>query len=198
MAAEGVEAGISRTGPLPELVVFDLDACLWDPEMYQLRDPDGPFEFDKGRNVAVASSGEEVHLLGHTPAVFTELATAPCWKSSRVAVASCCDAPDSARFLLGAFLMADGSRPLGDILSWVEIRFGSKREHFRRIQRESGIPFQKMLFFDDQFGNCREVADLGVVTQRTPLGLTKDAWEEGLHRFAAAASGRPLAANGRM
>mmetsp|Transcript_71835 Transcript_71835/g.166188 ORF Transcript_71835/g.166188 Transcript_71835/m.166188 type:complete len:188 (+) Transcript_71835:46-609(+) len=174
---------------LPELVVFDLDACLWDPELCNLRDPDGSFKFDADQNVAVAASGEEVHLLSHTAAAFTELATSLCWQGSRVGIASCCHAPESARWLLSVFRTSDGSRTLADVLtpSLIEIHHGSKREHFRGLQRESGVPFERMLFFDDQVGNCREVADLGVVTQRTPLGLTREAWEEGLRCFAAKA-----------
>merc|ERR1712039_1040821 len=103
--------------------------------------------------VAVASNGEEIHLLGHTATIFAELAAAPRWRDTRVAIASCCDLPESAEWLLGAFRVADGSRALGQVVTFVEIRRGSKREHFRRLREASGVAFGGMLFFDDQAGN---------------------------------------------
>ena len=47
----------------PKVVVFDLDGCLWDPEMYMLSWRGGaPFEPDG--DAMLSQSGERVVLLG--------------------------------------------------------------------------------------------------------------------------------------
>lgn len=62
------------------------------------------------------------------------------------------------------------------------------KTHFPILQRNTGIAYSEMLFFDDcTWGdNCATVARLcpGVITQKTPHGLTEKDWEEGLAKFA--------------
>ena len=41
-----------------------------------------------------------------------------------------------------------------------------------------------MLFFDNEIGNCRDVAKLGVTCVYTPNGMTELLWREGLTKFA--------------
>eukprot|EP00933_Yihiella_yeosuensis_P035649 TRINITY_DN29240_c0_g1_i2.p1 TRINITY_DN29240_c0_g1~~TRINITY_DN29240_c0_g1_i2.p1 ORF type:complete len:224 (+),score=23.98 TRINITY_DN29240_c0_g1_i2:62-733(+) len=57
----------------PSVVVFDLDNCVWDPEMYQLYSGP-PFTYDSSKNTCTTSSsrggGETVQLLGDVPEIF--------------------------------------------------------------------------------------------------------------------------------
>jgi hypothetical protein len=73
--------------------------------------------------------------------------------------------------------------------------------HFERLQAATGVPYDQMLFFDDcNWGdNCGQVARgcPGVVTVRTPEGLTEAEWRAGLQRFAAAAAGGSASDAGR-
>lgn len=58
---------------VPKLVVFDLDNCCWDPEMYQMRDG-SPFQYNEANNTCKASrSGETVRLLGDIPKIWGAL-----------------------------------------------------------------------------------------------------------------------------
>ena len=61
-----------------------------------------------------------------------------------------------------------------------------KTTHFRELHRESGVPYHKMLFFDDcnygdHIGDLRDA--LGVVGQRTPDGLTFQEFLDGLEEY---------------
>ena len=47
----------------PKVVVFDLDGCLWDPEMYELWGGGAPFS-DNGDGTLKDRSGVTVRLLG--------------------------------------------------------------------------------------------------------------------------------------
>ena len=51
------------------------------------------------------------------------------------------------------------------------------------IAEETGIPFQEMLFFDDDPTNIRDVSKLGVTSILTPHGVTAEKWAEGLQHF---------------
>ena len=62
---------------------------------------------------------------------------------------------------------------------------GTKKEHFERIQKESGVSYDQMVFFDDVESNVESVQELGVtcglVTSST--GLTFQAFVETLERW---------------
>ena len=71
------------------MIVFDLDACVWFPEMYMLMGGGGaPFEFDAARNVATDRHGEAVKLLGAIPQIFETLRADPRFAECQVAIAS--------------------------------------------------------------------------------------------------------------
>lgn len=61
------------------------------------------------------------------------------------------------------------------------------KSHFTIIQKEVGIPYSEMLFFDDSnwSDNCRNVEKhcKGVVAQRTPSGMQNVEWREGLNKW---------------
>jgi hypothetical protein len=118
----------------PHVVVFDLDACVWWPEMYMIRGG-SPFAYDsasgtaKGdcscpffgfwRRLTPASRaqqpaiyldkfGERVKLMGHVREIWRDLHLSDEWKANktRVAIASRCDEPEWAHELLGKFEVA--------------------------------------------------------------------------------------------
>ena len=71
---------------------------------------------------------------------------------------------------------------------------GSKgRTHFPALQKETGIPYSEMVFWDDcTYGNnCQDVATncAGVTCVRTPDGLTEALFQAGLDAFAAGKTG---------
>lgn len=60
---------------------------------------------------------------------------------------------------------------------------GSKAGHFQNIHRQTGVAFEDMLFLDNEMGNCRTVARLGVNVAYTPDGVTSRAWTMALEKF---------------
>ena len=85
---------------LPSLIVFDLDDCLWTPEMHELYDcprkpvrgilnPHKPKSEQKEGIVALAnSSGQTVRIYEGGRRALYELATDPKYKGVQIAVAS--------------------------------------------------------------------------------------------------------------
>ncbi|CAK0904643.1 unnamed protein product [Prorocentrum cordatum] len=177
----------SASGRAP-CVVFDLDGCLWHPEMYQLkwRRGGGPFEPQSDGSMK-DRRGNSVALCSGVPAMMWELSEDPRWNGVPVAVASCCDAPSWARELLAKFKTRDGdrSRALSDIVTVCQIHGGSKVRHFEEIASATGCSFQDMLFFDNEPGNCTDVAALGVTSVFCPGGITERVWQDALRAFPA-------------
>ena len=116
---------------LPKVIVFDLDGCLWRPEMYELLYFSGGFgapftvppprsdDADKdaattnkknnnendGITTLLTCNGEPVYLLGDVADIFRELYTDVTWQQHnvRVGISSRTDQPDWARELLHKF-----------------------------------------------------------------------------------------------
>jgi magnesium-dependent phosphatase 1 len=65
----------------------------------------------------------------------------------------------------------------------IEMSFSNKREHFQRLHKKTNIPYQSMVFFDNEYSNITSVQKLGVQCIYTPNGMTKDAWEDALIMF---------------
>jgi magnesium-dependent phosphatase 1 len=60
-----------------------------------------------------------------------------------------------------------------DIVDYKEIYKSNKQVHLKNIQKKSGgIPFNEMIFFDDDMTNIRDVSKLGVISIYTPDGVT--------------------------
>ena len=170
----------------PKLIVFDLDACVWFPEMYMLMGGGGaPFEFDAARNVATDRHGEAVKLLGAIPQIFEALRAEPRFAGCQVAIASRSDEPAWARECIKKFCVGDGV-PLSDIIApnLIEIyKARSKQVHLTAISKASGVAFEEMMFLDNESGNCRAVAQLGVTVVYTPNGVTAEEWAHALEVF---------------
>ncbi|OEU21400.1 hypothetical protein FRACYDRAFT_235023 [Fragilariopsis cylindrus CCMP1102] len=65
----------------------------------------------------------------------------------------------------------------------IEIGYSNKREHFQRLHKKTNIPYQSMVFFDNEYSNITSVQKLGVKCIYTPNGMTKDAWDDALIMF---------------
>lgn len=162
---------------IPRLVVFDLDACCWFPEMYMLS-AGSPFAKTKDPTIMTTCRGERVRLLGDVRDIWRELHDS----DARVAVASRCDVPEWARELLKTYEVTEGLT-MWNVAEHVEIYKGSKQRHFRALHEKTSIPFDKMLFFDDDPENIYDVSKLGVTCVLTPDGVTRAVFNKGLDQF---------------
>ena len=137
------------------------------------------------KNVLLTVAGEPVQLLKQVRQVLFELYDDPKWAGTKIGVSSRTDAPDWARELLAKFQLPNGV-PLKDVFQGpIEIRSDSKVKHFRRISAATGIPYEDMMFFDNEFGNCESVAGLGVTVGYCPGGVSTEIWESTLDAFPA-------------
>lgn len=150
---------------LPELIVFDLDNTLWSPELYQLR------KLQRSNMYPIAH--KDVKLFPAAWNVIQHIRADPDgnFVNTKFAVASRTKSVDWAHDLLKQF-------ELEDFFHYVEIFPGDKKQHFYNLKRQSGVDFDRMLFFDDsrdgKFGNCEPVSELGVLSVHCPDGIQKE------------------------
>ncbi|DBA05366.1 TPA: hypothetical protein N0F65_007528 [Lagenidium giganteum] len=178
---------------VPKLVVFDLDFTLWYPEMYEL---DGaPFRKDTATGAVTDRSGEQVHFFPAVHSVLSVLATDPQFKdTTEVATASKTTEPAWAKTcmqLMDVQLedVTNGSctaRSLQSLADYNTIYPRNKRVHFQELKEQSGVEYEDMLFFDNEYGNIVDVGKLGVVCAYCPQGLSEGSWIQGMDAFQAA------------
>jgi magnesium-dependent phosphatase 1 len=103
----------------------------------------------------------------------------------QAAVASKTDEPSWARICLAHLVIDDKGTTLGSCFKdgMVEISYGSKTHHFRRLHQKTGIPYEQMVFFDNEYGNIRDVSTLGVKCYYTPDGMMREDWEKAKAAF---------------
>lgn len=201
---------------MPELVVFDLDMCMWAPEMYELSEvPDETCVVqgalgDKGNGVVgVRSGGDTIRLFEGALTVLQQYHAGE-FPGVKLAAASSADTPLAVRIGRAAMDLLEvvpgvtmrqvfRSGWPGDVQNMqigraAPLSSDKSKTHFPILQRETGVPYEKMLFFDDCIwgDHCAKVARHcpGVVTVRTPSGLTLGEWEQGLKMYAGAAATR--------
>jgi len=174
---------------LPKVLVFDLDGCVWYPEMYMLWGGNGgsPFKHvDHG--VLVDNSGRKVELMANVREIMNNFKTdVERWKNSKIAVASSCDEPSWARECIKIMTLGPEGHKLKDVFdpNLVEIYKSAKSTHLKAISKKTGVELKDMIFFDNERGNCQTVAKAGVTVVYTPDGVTKELFEEGLNKFPA-------------
>ncbi|BBN02258.1 magnesium-dependent phosphatase 1 [Marchantia polymorpha subsp. ruderalis] len=59
-----------------------------------------------------------------------------------------------------------------------------KTDHFRKIHQKTGVPYNSILFFDDEHRNIQAVRNMGVTCVHVSSGVNLDALKTGLQGFA--------------
>lgn len=77
---------------------------------------------------------------------------------------------------------AEEMKPAIDFFDHLQIFPGSKITHFTRIHKDTGIPYEEMLFFDDEARN-KNVEGLGVVMRLVRDGITWGEFEYGVNSW---------------
>jgi magnesium-dependent phosphatase 1 len=197
----------------PELVVFDLDACFWDQEMYQMNAiPTQTREGDlngRGKGVIAAlSGGEPIRLHKGSLQAMQDHADGK-FPNTKFIFASSADTPfaekvgrASLRLLevlpgMTVWDLVVGRDWKGEDVNQIgrqpPLSSNKARSHFPRIRELTGMRYDRMLFFDDcNWGDhcgmvqagCREPeTNTGPATVRTPDGLGVKEWEDGLKAY---------------
>jgi magnesium-dependent phosphatase 1 len=204
----------------PDLAVFDLDACFWDEEMFEM--PSIPTESDKvlgdlnGRGegvVGVMSGRHQISL--HKGSLFAlQRHYDGVYGDMKVAFASSADTPFAEKIGRASLKMLEvvpgvtvwdivvgrdwEGRDVNQIGRQSPLSSNKARSHFPFLKRDTGIRFDKMLFFDDNNWSdhcgmvrtqCKEDdTQKGVVCLETPTGLRVADWEKGLKLYAKQAA----------
>ena len=208
-----MSASPPNTYQYPKLVVFDLDACLWNLEMYSLNViPDslcvlhGELGACGQTGVQGVRSGNEVIQLNPGALLALQEFYSGKYPGMRIAAASSADTPHAVKIGRAALSLLEvfpgvTVRQCFNV-GWDEgfegnLQIGRSpplspakhKTHFPILQRETGVSYADMLFFDDcnwgdHVGNV--LRECGVVGHRTPRGMQVRDWEEGLSTFATA------------
>ena len=197
---------------VPKLIVFDLDMCMWSPEMYELSgQPDTPMEgslgTDIGRGVVGAkvrsaspgrsrSEFQTVTLFPGALLALQECFTNEKFQHTKLAAASSSEEPSYSAACLDMLEILPGIK-MREAFSYFAIGrtkacgnlTSDKTTHFAKIKKESQVEFEEMLFFDDcNWGDHVERIHQahGVIGQKTPNGLTEKEWRDALEKFSKA------------
>ncbi|MCO5566005.1 hypothetical protein L7F22_019680 [Adiantum nelumboides] len=182
-----VRESLERLGdPLPKLVAFDLDYTCWPLWVDTHVDP--PLKRrGESLNKVYDRSGTPLSLYPHIPPILFFLHS----KRITVAAASRTCAPTVARQALNNLLIVDDGISLQEsentdtassirqsnngkgrqtytpipamkLFDQLEIYPGSKITHFRKLHEKTGIAYEDMIFFDDEYRNAEVSSKLGV------------------------------------
>ena len=179
MSSSASSPTTSSTCRVPSLVVFDLDFTVWFPEMYELAG--APFRRCKKSGRVMDRAGEIIHVFPDFPKIWKDIHTK--YPNMKIAVASSTTHPQWAQRCLELLPMDPIANTLHEGIEYREMYPRNKRNHFREIQKESGIPYEEMLFFDNEYYNIDSVSPLGVTCIYCPEGMTWRHWEDGIRAF---------------
>ncbi len=177
----------------PQMIVFDLDDCLWSPEMYTLpMCPTEPVrEGELVIGVRCGSRGPTVKLFPEARVVLERIANGE-FPDVMFGLASSSEEPSYSKSCLKNLEIKPGVT-MESLFPFTAIGrtdglTSRKTTHMARLKEQCPeLDFKKCLFFDD-CGWGDHVGDLnkalGVKGVRTPYGMTVEAFEEGLKMFA--------------
>ncbi|KAF2320538.1 hypothetical protein GH714_028128 [Hevea brasiliensis] len=100
-------------------------------------------------------------------------------KGIDVAIASRSPTPDIAKTFLDKLSIKSMFVADEIFSSWTH-----KTEHFQRIHSRTGVPFNSMLFFDDEDRNIEAVSKMGVTSILVENGVNLGALRQGLTKFS--------------
>ncbi|KAI5057744.1 hypothetical protein GOP47_0027759, partial [Adiantum capillus-veneris] len=147
---------LSAAAFLPRLVVFDLDYTLW-PFYCECRSKrESPRLYPEARGILNALKEKEV----------------------KMAIASRTPTPDIAQVFLNKLGLTSLFVDMEIFPSWTH-----KTEHLKNIQQKTSIPYNSMLFFDDEDRNIQSVSRMGVTSILVDDGVNIKALREGLTDF---------------
>ena len=155
---------------VPKLVVFDLDYTLW-PFCVDT-DVNPPFRMD-GNGKVYDSGKREVKPYEDVPQILRKLHK----EGYKIAIAS-------------RTVEIQGSNDLIKLFYWDKyFRYrkifpGCKITHFKQLHNESGIPYEDMIFYDDEQRNITDVSSLGVTCILVPDGVSEQSFQKGFEIFA--------------
>ncbi|KAJ4839902.1 hypothetical protein Tsubulata_046877 [Turnera subulata] len=175
---------------LPRLVVFDLDYTLWPfycecrskremPSLYpQAKGILNAFK-DKGIDMAIASRSPTpdiantfIDKLNIKPMFVAKVKSL--WIGGSMARWNICSEGERTRCGSWHELVIENEI----FSSWTH-----KTEHFQKIHLRTGVPFNSMLFFDDEDRNIQTVSKMGVTSILVDNGVNLGALREGLTKF---------------
>lgn len=178
---------------IPDLVVFDLDETVWTPEMWETRG--GFVRMPPGSTRVVDRDGTRLRLHPGAELAISEMRCTDVarWSDTQIAYASRTDHPERAREALRLVRACASPRgsdvTLEDAAEHAEIYpVRSKVEQFERLRDKTGVPYDRMLFFDNEERNVRDVRALGVRCAHCPGGMTERHWRDALADFAKSAA----------
>jgi len=146
-----------------KLYVFDLDFTLWDAGGTWCDHCHPPFQKTATARGILDASGALIELYPQVIHILETLEKKGC----TMALASRTGRPDWASELLHLFR-------IDRFFIVQEIYPSSKLQHFEKIRKKTGIPYDSMIFFDDEHRNIREVSQLGVDCRLVDNGLSWD------------------------
>ncbi len=149
------------------LIVFDLDFTLWDAGGTWCDHLTPPF-LRKGAQV-IDAYGERVRLYPDVRAILQW-----CQENEHpTGIASRTGEPTWAKRILDLF-------DLRDAFDYEQIYPSCKQRHFGELRRQSGMPYQEMVFFDDEYRNIQDVRTMGVHCVHAQRGLSWPLFREAL------------------
>ncbi|CAG8979996.1 hypothetical protein HYALB_00005169 [Hymenoscyphus albidus] len=166
-------------GPLPKLVVFDLDYTLWPFWVDTHVTP--PLKASTDHDSAKDRFGQDFAFYREVPSILYSLRD----RGIKVAAASRTSAPDLGREMLRLLHIPDPDGKKKKAIEYfdhLEIYPGNKITHFNKLQKATGIRFEEMLFFDDETRN-RNVETLGVTMYLVRNGVSKAEVNNGIKEW---------------
>jgi len=131
------------------LFVLDLDFTLWDCGGTWCDHSIPPYTLKEGK--VFDQNGLEMKIFHDVMHILEELFHS----GADLAIASRTSEPLRAEDLM----KLHGIYPY---FHYKEVYPGSKISHFKSLKKKTGIPFERMIFFDDEPRNIHEVSKLGV------------------------------------
>lgn len=151
-----------------DLIVFDLDCTLWP---FHVDCSYTPFKKDSKGHI-VDARGKKVNPYPQVKDILQKLSSL----GYKIGIASRTTAIKDGGDLVNLF-------GFKKYVNYSEIYPGCKVTHFNQFKKQSGIPFENMLFFDDESRNIVDIERLGAVAIYVRNGVNNNVIEEGLREF---------------